>query len=324
MNFIEKIRIEAKKKMKTICLPESYDERILKAAKKLVNLELVEKVVLIGEDKLKKKFSSKKISVINYKNHNKFETYTKKFYEKRKHKGISLEEAEEILKNNLYYASMMLSEGDTDAVVAGAANSTGNVLRAAIKGVGLKKGVKTVSSLFIMVTDKKEFGVDGVLGFGDCAVVPSPDSEQLADIAESSAETFENLVGESPKIALLSFSTNGSAKHERVNKILRTKKILEDRNVGFDFDGELQADAALVSSIAERKAPDSKIAGRANCLIFPSLEAGNIGYKLVQRFADAEAVGPVIQGLAKPYNDLSRGCSVEDIVNTSCLAILNS
>lgn len=326
MNFIKNLRKKVKSQNKIICLPESSDSRIIEAAKILAEKDLVKKVVLVGNKSLKKEnnIENKKIEVINYKTDTNYKKYAKKYFEKRKHKGISLDDAKNILKDNLYYAAMLLDSGYVDAVVAGAENSTGNVLKAAIKAVGLKKGVKTVSSIFLMVTDKSNFGEDGIVGFGDCAVVPSPDSKQLADIAESSANTFEKLVGTEAKLAFLSFSTKGSAKHERVDNVVEAKKVLEERDVDFKFDGELQADAALIPEIADKKAPNSNIAGKSNCLIFPSLEAGNIGYKLVQRFADAEAIGPVIQGLNKPYNDLSRGCSVEDVVNTSCIAILNS
>ncbi len=323
MDFIKEIREKIKERDKVVCLPETEDSRVQEAARLLIDKNLVSKVVLIGEEK-KYNFVNTQIEVINYKNGPDFEKLSKKYYEKRKHKGISLKEAKEQLKNNLYYSSMLLDAGYVDAVVAGADHPTGDVLRAAIRGVGLQEGIDTISSVFIMITDKKEFGQEGILGFADCAVVPNPEPKQLATIAESSAQTYRNLLGKEPKVAFLSFSTKGSAKHERVDNVLKAMDFLKDKNVDFKFDGELQADAALLDSVARKKAPESEIAGSANCLIFPSLEAGNIGYKLVQRFADAEAVGPVIQGLNKPYNDLSRGCSVDDIVNTACLALLNS
>ena len=330
MNFIEEIRIKAKKKAGRICLPETEDERTIDAVKILVDENLVSAIYLCGDkESVKKKLSSKniesdKIEIVDYKIDEKYSEYAEKYFEKRKHKGMTLEKAEEIMKNGLYYAAMMLAESRVDAVVAGAQNTTGDVLRAALHCVGLADGVKTLSSVFIMITDKKEYGKDGMLVFGDCAVVPDPTSEQLADIAESSAITTKNLLGIEPKVALMSFATKGSAKHERNDKVVEAVKILKERSVSFEFDGELQADAALVKKVGEKKAPDSTVAGNANCLIFPSLEAGNIGYKLVQRLAGAEAIGPVIQGLKRPYNDLSRGCSVDDIVNTVCLAILNS
>ncbi|TYB30915.1 MAG: phosphate acetyltransferase [Candidatus Mcinerneyibacterium aminivorans] len=323
MNFIKKIREKSRGEKKILCLPETEDNRVIEAAQILVDEQLVKKVVLIGEsDKID--IAEENIEIINFQNGPDFDKMVQKYYEKRKHKGITKADAREQLKDNLYYSAMLLDMNYVDAVVAGASHPTGDVLRAAIKGVGLKKNIETISSVFIMITDKKEFGYKGILGFADCAVVPDPDSQQLATIAESSAETFKNLLGVNPKVAFLSFSTKGSAKHEKVDNILKAIKLLDEKKVNFDYDGELQADAALLNAVAKKKAPESTIAGNANCLIFPSLEAGNIGYKLVQRFADAEAVGPIIQGLAKPYNDLSRGCSVDDIVNTACLALLNS
>lgn len=208
-------------------------------------------------------------------------------------------------------------------MVAGAVNTTGDVLKAALQVVGVKAGLATVSSSFIMVTPDFQ-GQDRVFLFGDCAVVPNPTAEQLADIAISTAETRASLIGDEAKVALLSFSTKGSAKHELVDKVTSAVDIIKSRNVSFEFDGDLQADAAIIPAIGEKKAPGSKVAGNANVLIFPDLQAGNIGYKLVQRFAKAEAIGPVIQGLAAPICDLSRGCSAEDIVNTTALVLLMS
>ena len=214
-----------------------------------------------------------------------------------------------------FFACMMVRLGHAHGVVAGSNSPTASVLRAAIQVIKTAPGIKTVSSSFIMETQDKEFGDNGLLLFGDCAVLPDPTSEQLADIAASTAATAKNVVGIEPKVAMLSFSTMGSAKHPMVDKVTKAVEILKERNVDFAFDGEMQADAAIVAAIAKKKAPDSKVAGQANVLIFPDLQAGNIGYKLVQRFAHAAAHGPIIQGLNKPVNDLSRGCSVEDISN---------
>lgn len=330
MDFIGYIRDKSAERPRTVVLPEADDPRMIHAAKELTSGKLVKKVVFVGdEDDITAKCAevSMDMSMVDIRDHAKdpeFAELCTRFFEKRKHKGITEEDARETIKNPLYYAAMLLDMGKADAVVAGALNTTGNVLRAAIQGVGLKAGMKTVSSVFIMVTQREEFGHNGILLFGDCAVVPDPDSGQMADIAEASAATAKNILGIEPKVAMMSFSTKGSAKHERVDKVCEAVEILGKRGVSFEFDGEMQADAAIVESVAAKKAPGSTTAGHANCLIFPSLEAGNIGYKLVQRLAGAEAIGPVIQGLAKPYNDLSRGCSVEDIVNTVCLTLLNA
>ncbi len=330
MDFIKELREKAHYKAGRICLPEVDDERTIYAVKVLLEENLVKTVCLVGDEEdiqselTEKKISSDRIIIKDHKKDSNFETYVTQFYEKRKHKGVTLDAARATLQNSLYYASMLLANNEVDAVVAGAQNTTGDVLRAALQGVGLMPGVKTVSSVFIMIVPDCSYGKQGTLVFGDCAVVPDPTAEQLADIAESSARTTEKLLGVEPLVAMLSFSTKGSGEHADVDKVVEACKILRDRNVPFDFDGELQADAALIEAVAKKKAPGSYVAGHANCLIFPTLEAGNIGYKLVQRLAKAEAIGPVIQGLRKPYNDLSRGCSVDDIVNTVCLAILNS
>jgi phosphate acetyltransferase len=247
--------------------------------------------------------------------------YADYFYERRKEKGISPEEARAAMLNPLYFGAMMVKQGLASGMVAGAANTTADVLRAALQVVGVMPGLKTVSSTFIMVSPREN---DPTYLFADCAVVPNPSADQLADIASSTAYTRRAILGDEPFVALLSFSTKGSAEHELVEKVRMAKNILDDRQVDFAYDGELQLDAAIVEKVAKSKAPGSTVAGNANTLVFPDLGAGNIGYKLVQRLAGYEAIGPIIQGLAAPICDLSRGCSTEDIVNTAILVLLMS
>ena len=319
MGFIEKIRSNAAKQVKTIVLPETSDPRVLEAAAILSGEKLV-KPILVGNKKTVEQLArEKEISLTNIETVDPLESdrlaaYAEEYYELRKHKGVSKEEASETVKNPLFFAAFMVRNGQADGAVAGSLATTGDVLRAAIQVVGLAAGIKVVSSSFIMVMpDGQE------LTFGDCAVIPNPDAEQLASIAVSTAFTHQRLVGQTPNVAMLSFSTKGSAKHEDVDKVVEATKLAKKLQPELNIDGELQFDAAYVKSIGERKAPGSTVAGKANVFIFPDLDAGNIGYKITQRLAGAEAIGPVIQGLAKPYNDLSRGCSVEDIVNVACI-----
>ncbi|RKY77359.1 phosphate acetyltransferase, partial [candidate division KSB1 bacterium] len=239
-------------------------------------------------------------------------------YKIRKHKGVSEQEAYDTVKDPLYFGAMMLRMGEADASLAGAVNSTGDVMRAAIRCVGLAENVTAVSSSFLMIVP----GRDQIISFADCAVIPDPDPEQLASIAIASAKTHKSLTGVDPVVAMLSFSTYGSANHPMVDKVKEATELVREKAPDILVDGEMQADAAIIEAIGKRKAPESKVAGKANVLVFPDLNAGNIGYKLVQRLAGAEAVGPVIQGLAKPANDLSRGCSIDDIVNVAAICCL--
>jgi len=250
------------------------------------------------------------------------DAYGAELFELRKAKGMSESEAHTTMKDPLYYGAMMVRMDKADASVAGAINTTGNVLRAAIHVIGLKPGINTVSSCFLMTIPEFRGEKNKVLVFADAAVVPNPTAEQLASIAVSSAETLKFLLGEEPRVAMLSFSTNGSAKHDDVDKVLAALDILKKEHPELKVDGELQLDAAIIPEVGAKKAPGSEIAGNANVLIFPDLDAGNIGYKLVQRLANATATGPIIQGLAKPANDLSRGCSFDDIVDVSAIATL--
>ncbi|MCB9057643.1 MAG: phosphate acetyltransferase [Calditrichae bacterium] len=322
MSFISNIRQKTKESgIKTILFPEGEDLRMQQAVKFLKDENLM-KPVLLG-DKVKIDTVSKEnnisldgIEIIDP-SQERNPDFIQEYYELRKKKGMTEEQAEETLKNPLFYAAMMIRKGMADAAIAGAVNTTGNVLRAGIQVIGLAEGIKVVSSCFFMVLP------DGkVLTFGDCAVIPNPDIEQLASIAVSTAESHLKVVKETPKVAMLSFSTKGSAEHDDVTKVIEATKRVKELKPALDVDGELQFDAAYNEQIGKRKAPESKVAGQANVYIFPDLDAGNIGYKIAQRLGKAEAIGPIIQGLAKPFNDLSRGCSTEDIINTACICSL--
>lgn len=321
MGLIDKIKEKAMENIKTIVLPEPEDERVLKATQMVLEAKTANIVLIGNEEKIKADASNcganiEGAKIIDPKNFNDIEKYIDELVELRKKKGLTKEEATKIMTTEpRFFGCMMVRFGDADGLVAGSNSPTADVLRAAIQVIKTAPGINTVSSTFVMETSDGKFGDNGLLLFGDCAVLPEPTSEQLADIATSTAQTAKSVVGIEPRVAMLSFSTMGSASHPLVSKVQDAVQILKDRNVDFEFDGEMQADAAIVESIGAKKAPDSKVAGKANILVFPDLQAGNIGYKLVQRFANAEAYGPIVQGLAKPVNDLSRGCSVEDIAN---------
>jgi len=323
MELLEKIHEMAKKANKTIVLPEGTEERTIKAADYALANGLA-KIILIGDENEIKELASKlelknidKAKIVNPKNHPDKERLAEMLYEIRKKKGMTPEQAQKLTEDPLYLGVLLIKAGIADGEVAGANNATGDVLRPAFQIVKTLPGVSAVSGAFIMIMpeNKRNYGENGIMIFADCAVNPDPTTQQLAEIAVESAKTAKNIAAIDPKVAMLSFSTKGSAKHEKVDKVLEAMNIAKQMDPNIKIDGELQADAAIVESIGQKKAPGSEIAGKANVLVFPSLETGNIAYKLVQRLADAEAVGPILQGLAAPINDLSRGCSVDDIIN---------
>lgn len=321
MNLIDKMIQRAKANKQRIVLPEGTEERTLRAADKLLSDEIAN-IVLLGDPEEIRDMALQmgltninKAEIINPKEHNNKEVYIDQLVELRKNKGMTPEKASKVVEDPLYLSCLMIKNGDADGEVAGAQNTTGDVLRPALQIIKTLPGVKVVSGAFIMYTQTPQFGEDGVLLFADCAVMPSPNAEELASIAVSSAQTMQSLVGVEPKVAMLSFSTKGSAEHEMVDKVREATAIAKETNPLLMIDGELQADAALVPEVGKSKAPGSSIAGKANVLVFPTLESGNIGYKLVQRLGNAQAIGPVLQGMAAPVNDLSRGCSVDDIYN---------
>lgn len=329
MKLMEKLWEMAKTDLKTIVLPEGEEERTLQAITSIEKNKLA-KVILVGNQENIKEKAKKlgvnldNIEIVDPRFSSKKEEYINKFYELRKNKGVTIEKATEILKDPLYFATMMVKSDDADGMVSGAIHTTGDLLRPGLQIIKTAPGVSIVSSFFIMLVPDCHYGESGLLCFSDCAVNPNPNAEQLASIAISTADTARNLCNMDPKVAMLSFSTMGSAQNEAVDKVVNATKIAREMRTDIEIDGELQLDAAIVEKVAKLKAPNSKVAGKANVLIFPDLQSGNIGYKLVQRFAKAEAIGPICQGFAKPINDLSRGCSPEDIVNVVAITAVQA
>lgn len=327
MQLLDSIKQKAKSQKKTIVLPEALEERTLKAADIIVS-EGIANVILLGKtsavEELAEKNGLKSVSgaqIIDPASFEKKDYYADLLFDLRKHKGLTKEDALKLVEDPLYLATLLIKDGVADGEVAGAMNATGDVLRPAFQVVKTLPGISVVSGAFIMILKDQQWGEDGILVFADCAVHPDPDAKELAEIAVMTAKTTQDIVGIEPRVAMLSFSTKGSARHPMVDKVVEATKIALEKEPDLLIDGEMQADAAIVEAIGSKKAPGSKIAGKANVLVFPSLESGNIGYKLVQRLAGAEAVGPVLQGMAAPINDLSRGCSVDDIVNLVAITV---
>lgn len=326
MDLLKQIIERAKTNKQRIVLPEGTEERTIKAADQLLGDGIAD-ITLIGEPSKIKELVSKfelkninKADILDPENYLQKQTYTNLLFELRKSKGMTIEQAAKLATDPLYIGCLMIKNGDADGEIAGAKNTTGDVLRPALQIIKTAPGISVVSGAFLMFTKTKEYGKDGLLLFADCAVMPDPTASQLAEIAVATGHTARALVGEEPRIAMLSFSTKGSAKHPMADKVIEATRLAKDIDPTLAIDGELQADAALVTSVASSKAPGSTVAGKANVLVFPNLEVGNIAYKLVQRLGGAEAVGPILQGMAAPVNDLSRGCSVSDIYNMVAIA----
>ncbi len=321
MQLVSSIRAKAQESGKTIVLPEGNEERTLRAADIILKEGIARIILLGGEQNIRQAAESmglghiRQAQIIDPATHPKREEYADMLYEIRKEKGMDMEQARQLVLDPLYLATLLIKNGEADGEVAGAMNPTGHVLRPAFQIVRTMPGISVVSGAFIMIMKDPQWGHEGIMVFADCAVHPNPNAEELAQIAIMTARTARAIIGMEPRVAMLSFSTKGSAQHPMCDKVIEATHLAREMEPGLLIDGELQADAAIVENVGKSKAPGSPIAGKANVLVFPTLETGNIAYKLVQRLAGAEAIGPVLQGMAAPINDLSRGCSVSDIVN---------
>lgn len=329
MAFIGEMKKRASSNIKTVVLPEANDKRVLEAASKVMK-EQFAKVILVGNKEEANKVASEngidisEITIVEPNKSEKYEEYVQAFYELRKAKGMTEEKAKELMLDSTHFAMMMVKMGEVDGLVSGAAHSTADTLRPALQILKTAPNTKLVSAFFVMCVPNCEYGEDGVFVFSDCGLNENPDSEALSEIALSSSKSFEQLVGKKSKVAMLSYSTYGSAKSDLTQKVIDATNLVKEKAPELEVDGELQLDAAIIPEVAASKAKGSLVAGKANTLIFPDLNAGNIGYKLVQRLAKAEAYGPLCQGIAKPVNDLSRGCSAEDIVGVIAITAVQA